>query len=259
MNHDVVLLTGFQRSGTTGLGLALAQAYAERGDVFTVNGKLAYLLRRWLTEADLEARHLRSDEIEHALLRRPPLGPAASTWLDATRAALAWAAAEVAEGTWDGGAAELAGQVLARSYGGERPWGEKYNESMLDLPALVEAVPGVRVVLLHRDPAEVVGSMLEWTGDRPWRPTGTAAVIAKWRAWNDRALADLAAAGVEHLVVDYAAICGEAGARRRVADFVGVPVAALDHGLRRSGRTAPAVAIDEAAEATRSRLQEREG
>ncbi len=68
---DPILLVGPQRSGTTALGAALSDALAAVGGCFTVNGKLLYLLRRWWTDADAAARHLRDDEVWHSLARIP--------------------------------------------------------------------------------------------------------------------------------------------------------------------------------------------
>jgi len=234
VNDDVVLLTGVQRSGTTALGACLAESYHERDDLFTVNGKLLYLLQRWLTDDDLAARHLRSDEIWHALGRRRPIGPATQGWLAQVDDALRWAAQTVADAGWSGNAHELAAEILAASYGGHaRRWGEKYNESMLDVAYLEATVPRARVLLLFRHPVDVARSTERWTGDRPWRPSDFQGCLSKWRAWNDTALAALADSGLDVLAVEHVRLCTDPLTRRRVADFAGVTSAALESGLRR--------------------------
>lgn len=223
MNDDVVVLTGVQRSGTTALGGCLAHAYHDRGDCFTVNGKLLYLLRRWLTDADLAARHLRADEIWHAVGRRTPIGPATQSWLARTEDALRSAARVVADGDWSASADDLAAEILAQAYDGHaRRWGEKYNETMLDLQHLGATVPRARVLLVFRHPVAVARSMERWSGDRPWRPSTIAACWDKWRSWNEAALTALAGSGLEVLAVEHARLCTEPAVRKRVAEFAGV-------------------------------------
>ena len=78
MRDRPLLLVGAQRSGTTALGYALSEAHASRRGCFTVNGKLFYLAARWLHADDLAARHLRVDELCHALTRRRPGGAGAA-------------------------------------------------------------------------------------------------------------------------------------------------------------------------------------
>jgi hypothetical protein len=68
----------------------------------------------------------------------------------------------------------------------ETVWGDKYNEYLLDLPFLNELFPQAVWIFLVRDPRQVVASMLEWSGDRPWNPREQEACSRKWSAWNNR-------------------------------------------------------------------------
>ncbi|MGN0116368.1 MAG: hypothetical protein ACI39M_02635, partial [Streptomyces albidoflavus] len=97
MTASPVILLGGQRCGTTALAYALNLAFDDHGGHFTVNGKLPYLLHRWLTREDLRHGHLRADEILHALDRRPPDGAGAARWRERVERSLRQAAREVAE------------------------------------------------------------------------------------------------------------------------------------------------------------------
>jgi len=218
-------LLGAQRCGTTALSYALSAAHHEAGGHFTVNGKLPYLLHRWLTADDLTHRHLRVDEILHALDRRPPDGSGVELWRSRVERSLREAALEVAEGRageGPGAALRLARRIMAASYGGTTRWGDKYNEYLLHLPYLAELVPDARYVLLVRHPEEAARSMLRWTGDRPWRPETRAAALAKWTAWNAEWLAfEPNVPSERRLVIEYHALCrGEE--TDRLEDFLGM-------------------------------------
>src|SRR4051812_36557269 len=91
-----VFLVGAQRSGTTALASCLSAAFARRGGTFTVNGKLLYVLSRWMRPEDLHGRHLRTDEMLHALRRRSVWGVGSEQWLERAESALRAAAADVA-------------------------------------------------------------------------------------------------------------------------------------------------------------------
>lgn len=225
-----VFLVGCQRSGTTALSHALSDAFAATGGHFTVNGKLPYLLDRWLTPDDLTARHLRTDEILHALDRRPPEGVGVQFWRTRVESALRSAALDVAEGLVDD-ADTLADRIIAESYAGFPRWGDKYNEYLLHLPRLHRMVPQARYVVLVRHPDEVADSMLRWAGDRPWKPQTRAAAHAKWSAWNTAWL-DFAATLPQDrsLVVEYHELCRGA-ATARLADFLELDVAPFLTGL----------------------------
>jgi Sulfotransferase family len=236
-----LFLVGAQRSGTTGLGYALAAGYARRGGCFTVNGKLFYLTARWLRADDLAARHLRVDELLHALDRRPAGGEDAPAWRRRVEAALRAVGAEAAAGRLadrPGTALELTRRVAEAGYG-TGAWGDKYNEYLLELPYLDALYPQARWIFLYRRPAEVVASMLAWTGDRPWRPADPAGCERKWAGWNERWLAfrDRVAPG-RRLELSYDTLCGPDGAAR-VGEFTGLDMAAADLARRR-----PAVSGD---------------
>ncbi|MDF5757688.1 sulfotransferase [Spongiactinospora sp. TRM90649] len=230
-----VVLLGAQRSGTTALAHALSRAYADAGGLFTVNGKLPYLLPRWCTRADLDGRHLRADEITFALSRRPPGGEGAGLWTARVAETLRHAAARVAEGE-PADPRELIADIVAESYAGWPFWGDKYNEYLLDLPALLAAVPTARLVLLVRDPGEVAASVLAWTGDRPYRPATLRGAYAKWAAWH-RGWLDLAPTldPARRLVIGYRELC--AGRETaRLSDFTGLDLVPYLGGLRASRR-----------------------
>jgi hypothetical protein len=200
-----VFLVGCQRSGTTALASALNLAYASEGRVFTVNGKLPYLLDRWLRQSDVDARHLRDDEIRHALARRLPYGVGVSEWLDRAEAALTAAAQEIAAArTPAPDRNEIVRRIVARAYGGRTGWGDKYNEYLLDPGCLYPFRDTARVVLVVRDPAEVAASMLSWRPRRGWCPQTEPAAQAKWVAWHRQFLAHPLTAELPLLVVDYA-------------------------------------------------------
>jgi hypothetical protein len=179
-----VILLGAQRSGTSALGAALDAAFDEVGGVFTINGKLPYLLHRWCTDADLRGRHLRSDEIGYALRRKPPYGRHSTQWLEATEKVLHAAAADVANGTV-ADAVALRRRLVRDAYAAGSRFGDKYNEYLLELDALADTVPDAHWVLLVRHPVDVARSTLRWTGDRPWRPGTWRAVMDKWVAWHE--------------------------------------------------------------------------
>lgn len=231
-----VLLLGAQRSGTTALAHALSHAFAAAGGIFTVNGRLPYVLRRWLTSTDITGRHLRADDVIHALSRRPATGTGADEWRQAADRALRRVAAEVADGAGPGGKVEVAQQILAASYGAWPFWGDKYNEYLLDLPWLLELAPDARFLVLVRNPADVAASMLSWTGDRPYNPSSRAAALGKWKRWNDAWLrfADRVPAP-NRLVIEYHDLCA-GGCVERVQEFVSVPLKAHLRTLRSNRR-----------------------
>ncbi|MBM7443045.1 sulfotransferase [Streptomyces sp. HB132] len=244
MSPSPVFLLGGQRCGTTAFAHALNLAFHDAGGHFTVNGKLPYLLDRWLTPQDLSDRHLRADEILHALDRRPPDGVGVDRWRARVEESLRTAAREVAEGSAGDDATALARRILAESNLDLPCWGDKYNEYLLQLPWLDAALPDARYVMLIRHPLEAARSMLRWTGDRPWLPVTEESALAKWAAWNRHWL-DFAPAipADRRLVIEYQALCrGEES--RRLEEFTGVdlrahlsgltpraPVAGLDAGL----------------------------
>jgi hypothetical protein len=182
---EPVLLVGAQRSGTTALAHALSASFSDRGGCFTVNGKLPYLLRRWWTREDAQARHLRADEVAHGLERLPAQGVGAEAWLARARRALADSAARVAGAGVASGVETEVRRVCSDAYNAA-PWGDKYNEYLLDLRWLAHVWPNARWVFLGRDPHAVVASMLRWRRDKPWNPTSALAASEKWAAWNAR-------------------------------------------------------------------------
>lgn len=180
-----VFLVGAQRSGTTALALALSKAFDEAGGRFTVNGRLPYLLRRWWTEDDLRSQHLRADEVEHSLRRAPAGGVGAGAWTERAATALRAGAERAAGRKVADGAEKEVRTICEESYGGG-PWGDKYNEYLLDLPWLDRVFPTARWIFIVREPADVVASMLEWRREKVWNPRQERDAAAKWATWNER-------------------------------------------------------------------------
>ncbi|MFH8337450.1 sulfotransferase [Streptomyces sp. AM6-12] len=202
-----VLLLGAQRSGTTALADVLDHAFADTGGMFTINGKLPYLLHRWCTQADVTGRHLRVDEILHALHRKPPYGRNSERWLENVDKVLRTAAAGVADGHVTD-ATELRRQLVREAYAGATRYGDKYNEYLLELDQLADTLPDAHWVLLVRHPAAAARSMLRWTGDRPWRPGTWQDALEKWAAWHRPWLAHPATRDPSRTtVVEYARVC----------------------------------------------------
>src|ERR1700733_1162145 len=185
-SQSPILLVGAQRSGTTALGCALSAAAAEKAGTFTVNGKLPYYLKRWWLQ-DPGDRHGRADEITYSLLRRKPLGVGIDEWLARCESALREGSERLASmgealDCWN----EMR-KICKDAYGtGATVWGDKYYEYLLDLPFLNELFPQAAWIFLARDPRQVVTSMLQWSGDRPWNPQEREACARKWSAWNTR-------------------------------------------------------------------------
>ncbi|WP_329616351.1 sulfotransferase [Streptomyces brevispora] len=232
MSTTPVILLGSQRCGTTALAYAMNMAFHDAGGHFTVNGKLPYLLHRWLGRDDLAARHLRTDEILHALDRRPPDGAGVERWRARVEEALRRAARDVAEGAAGDDPAVLARRILTESNEGLPCWGDKYNEYLLHLPWFGEVLPDARYVMLVRHPAEAARSMLSWTGDRPWLPTSERAAVDKWTAWNGHWLEF--APGIpadRRLVIEYRSLCGGEETERLEA-FTGLELRPCLAGLK---------------------------
>lgn len=235
---SAVFLVGSQRSGTTALGLALNAAYACEDRTFTVNGKLPYVLHRWLRQSDINGLHLRSDEITYSLVRRRPYGAGATRWVEKACDTIHDCARLLAQD--DPGlprsVAALTARIVADVYGTAGNWGDKYNEYMLDLDSLRPLAPGIKILLLVRDPAEVAASMVRWTPQRAWCPTTIEHAQAKWTQWHEQFLTHPVTARVPLLVVDYADLRGERVARQ-IGEFC-----ELDAAIDRDGlhpRTAP--------------------
>ncbi|MCL6443039.1 MAG: sulfotransferase [Alicyclobacillus sp.] len=216
-----LLLIGSQRSGTTALAYALSDAFAAVDSIFTVNGKLMYFLHRWLTNKDLYVRHFRADEILYSLKRRAPGGVGIERWLAQVEHVLRQAAAEVADGLHDDALA-LGRRIVTECYAGWSRWGDKYNEYLHHLSHLNELVPDARYILMFRTPYESAASVLEWTGDRPWRPSTVEGNLEKWAAWHTDVIQLLdSLAKDRYQVIEYYSLC-VGKETRRLSDFVGL-------------------------------------
>ncbi len=187
--QDPVLVVGAQRSGTTALAAAVRAACEQAGGRFTINARLPHLLRRWLTTEDLTGRQFRSDEVVRTLAAYGPT-QADPAWVERTGAALDRAAGRIAAGQTADHLSEAA-LICRESYGAgpDRPWGDKYNEYLLDLDYLHRVFPRARWVFLARHPVEVVDSALRWNKTVAWHLASEDALHAKWAAWNRNWLA----------------------------------------------------------------------
>lgn len=214
-----LLLLGSQRSGTTALAYALSNAFAAAGGIFTVNGKLMYYLHRWLTNDDLQFRHFRVDEILYSMMRRAPGGVGIERWLKQVERVLRQVAAEVADGQHDDALA-LGRRIVTESYADWLRWGDKYNEYLHHLSYLNGLVPDARYILLYRTPYESAVSALEWTGDRPWRPSTIDGNLEKWAAWHTDVLQLFETLPRNrYLVIEYHNLCaGEE--TKRLSEFI---------------------------------------
>ncbi|KPI04871.1 hypothetical protein OK074_4535 [Actinobacteria bacterium OK074] len=228
---DPLFLVGPQRSGTTALAGALSNAVAAAGGCFTANGKLPYLLRRWWTQDDIAAGHLRADEVTHALTRVPPYGAGSEPWLDRARTALLASARRAATGGEPPTVVDDIRAICAEAYGNTGLWGDKYNEYLLELPWLHSVFPDARWAFLVRDPDATVSSMLNWRRDKPWNPADAHAASAKWAHWTSRWLAFRDAVPPDRRVeLDYADLC--AGDHTALAKFTGLDLDAELAGFR---------------------------
>ncbi|KUO20691.1 sulfotransferase [Streptomyces dysideae] len=234
---DPLLLVGPQRSGTTALAGALSSAFAAAGGCFTVNGKLPYLLRRWWTDPDAEALHLRADEVTHALTRIPPHGDGSEEWLARARTALLGSTRRAAHGSAEPATSDEIRRVCAEAYG-PGPWGDKYNEYLLELPWLHATFPNARWVFLVREPEEAIASMLRWQRDKPWNPDSASAASAKWAHWTSRWLAFRASVPARRRIeLDYGSLCE--GSHDALSEFVCVDLAPHLAGFRRQAADRP--------------------
>jgi hypothetical protein len=225
-----VILLGAQRSGTTALASVLNAAFDAVDGVFTINGKLPYLLHRWCTQEDVEARHLRVDEMLHAITRKPPYGLGTERWLSSAERALRTAAAEVAAGKVTDAVA-LRRDVVRQAYAGASRFGEKYNEYLLELDQLEQTVPDAYWVLLIRHPSAVATSMLRWSGDRPWRPETWESALDKWVSWHQPWLNHKRANdSARCVVVEYGKLCA-GGDLARLAEAMDIELGPHASGL----------------------------
>ena len=180
-----LFLVGAQRSGTTALGHVLSRAFSAAGGLFTVDGRLPYLLNRMVTKRDLRIGHLRSDDIGACLQRKPAAGAGATAWMERVKSELSDAAGAAAEEPpSDGDEFRTLSQFVRKSYQPSTRWGDKYNEYLIDLDILSKMFPDASWLFLCRHPNDVVDSMLRWTG-KPWNVSSREAGMRKWANWNE--------------------------------------------------------------------------
>ncbi len=184
MTATPFLIVGSQRSGTTILGILLAR----HNDIFlTVNGKLLYYLITWIGRdpESIPCLHARFDEIAWAMGRKPILGVgdavAKSIMRDVERGV---GVAKLATTTPTDCIRELWYEVYNRNAGTTSAIGDKYNEYLLQLEAIISIVPEMRYVFVVRHPIAASESMIRSFSDRPWVPGSMEHAIAKWAMWN---------------------------------------------------------------------------
>jgi hypothetical protein len=209
-----------QRSGTTALASVLNRAFREAGGCFTVNGRLPYAAKPWVTDGAIADGHLRVDEIIYSLRRRPFYFPEARAWLGRAETALYASARRVANLEVTVSAELELRRIMREAYGHVELWGDKYNEYLLDLDFLIALYPDAKWLFLYRDPWSVARSMGDWRG-KPWNPTEQRACLEKWAVWNrhwldfrDRVTAD------RRFELSYEAL-GEARSIGGLSDFLG--------------------------------------
>jgi hypothetical protein len=175
-----VFVIGAQRSGTTALGHELSRIFATHNKTFTVNGRLPYLLHRWLNRSDLRHRHFRADDVFHTLCRHPVAGIGSDRWVQAAGIALSNAAARTANGLSARQLHDEHRRILSDAYRGEH-WGDKYNEYILITDYLADVWPDARFIAIHRHPLDVAASCVRWT--KVWVPDNMKTCVTKWRQW----------------------------------------------------------------------------
>ncbi|WP_339784286.1 sulfotransferase [Paenibacillus sp. FSL R7-0313] len=223
-NENPIILLGFQRSGTTVFAHKLSEAFDVDNGLFSVNGKLMYYLQRWLTMKDIDYRHLRVDEILFSLKRRVPGGIGIERYLYQVEKVLREVAIDVAEG-YQGNELELGRRIVSESYKGFTRWGDKYNEYLQIFSYLNNVVPDAKYILMFRDPYDVASSVIEWEGDRPWRPLSVPGNLTKWVSWHSEAIEQITALSKErYLVVEYQRLC-EGIENDRLSNFIGIEIA----------------------------------
>lgn len=181
-----IFLVGAQRSGTTALAAALQQAIGDAGGCFTTNGRLPHLLRRWLTQTDVDGHQFRADEVSAAIASYKPTA-ANDAWKARATKAAHDAAQRIALGIAGDHLCE-ARRICCETYATHQQalWGDKYNEYLLDLEYLHSLFPAARWIYVARHPSEVVQSAVRWHKRAPWHVAEPQALCDKWIAWNSR-------------------------------------------------------------------------
>lgn len=239
-----VFLIGAQRSGTTALAQALSEAFAAAGGCFTVNGKLPYLLERWWVQGDLDCQHLRADEVEHALRRMPVGGVNSEAWLERAGAALRAGAIRAARRQALPTVEEEVRLICEQAYGA-RPWGDKYNEYLLELPWLARVFPTARWIFVVREPGDAIASMLGWRQEKAWNPREAAVAAKKWAAWNSRWLCFRDSLDARlRFEIGYEQLADEGG--HRLSEWLGLDVATHLSGFEARRHSDPDVLTREA-------------
>jgi len=221
-----VFLVGCQRSGTTALAMHL-QRHPDLA--LTVNGKLLYLLIVWLLEqeAHCDCGHPRFDEVAFAFARKVPYNLSARTIQDIQAYLEASAPRHLTHGRDPRAAIRaILDDVYAIVRPGARRVGDKYNEYLLQLPAIHSIYPDAKFIFVYRDPVDVAESMVRQFRGRPWAPANAVQALDKWASWNARWIA-------MRSIVDpacYVELCYEelvtrpAEACARLFAFLGLPI-----------------------------------
>lgn len=118
-------------------------------------------------------------------------------------------------------------RTISREFGHASLWGFKDPRTCLTLPFWEPLLPAPRVVLCHRSPAAVAGSL------RVRDAMGVGEAMTLWGRYVGAALA--ASAHLPRIAVDYDALLEDPGAVvTRLAGFLGVPERAADAEVRRA-------------------------
>lgn len=221
ISEKPLILIGAQRSGTTILAHLISEAYQQNQGCFTVNGKLLYFLKRWLTDNDIKNFHFRADEIIYSLRRKKPYGKNIDFWLGNVEEVLNKYSGEIANGKYENAnSIELTRKIIMECYAPYHLWGDKYNEYLNDLPYINCLFPKAKYILLYRNPFEVSESTLKWSRVQSWRPSDTDKNIVKWVRWHDSWFNLLAKINKEDiLVLNYKKLC-EGEETKRISQFL---------------------------------------
>lgn len=219
-----VFLVGCQRSGTTALAMHLQQ---HPDLAMTVNGKLLYLLIVWLLDQGVHCTcgHVRLDEVAFAFARKAPYNLSPQRIQDVQAYLAVGAQRHVVDGLdMHGAIRAILADVYAIVRAGARRIGDKYNEYLLQLPAIHSIYPDAKYIFVFRDPVDVAESMLRHFHDRPWAPADAVRALDKWASWNARWLAMRGTIGpARYIELRYEALVAEpAQTCEKLFDFLGL-------------------------------------
>ncbi|TDH18456.1 sulfotransferase [Segetibacter sp. 3557_3] len=181
-----LFLIGYHRSGTTLISRLISNHQRVR---LAVNGKLFYYLICWLynNKTHLDKMHLRIDEIEYALRRKPVSGlnfDLAKVFVDTFKQLN-----EELEASPSTYSKAFLKELWVRVYKYELQKevmfiGEKYNENLLLINILPSIFEDAKIIFIYRHPLDVSYSMLTSFREKIWAPKNVNDSILKWLEWN---------------------------------------------------------------------------